>query len=138
MFLVTIAGLYHKVLEQLEADEAHASSNNEMLAFELGAMENVSRGFKVNWEPSEWRKMTKAIVKAEVHNSNNSLQWLVSQMHARQTRWVQQQSAVDLPRNFHAQNPGQEREPSQEAGKKTACVQMVDEVQRIVNSLSFD
>lgn len=148
MALMTIAERYHQVMDWIEVEQQRASACNEKLSFQLGNLDSSTTHlhsddclgmFNVKLDPLEWRRLTKRVVRNEVHgtmmNKSSSFVGLLDALIARQKQWHTTSPLVYSPRNVCAP----EYAPRAEIAEKDAhCLRLAGQTRAMIERLDFE
>lgn len=150
--LMSIAERFSKVLESITSESLRADQANETKKFRLADLNTstshlhtgglgCAAAFSIDLSPSEWRSMTKKVVRAEVHgpsDGNNCCVYflaLTKQMAERQNKWHQPEMKLpdDMPRDQEGVPIGGARMPREDH----VCLKLVGYAEKLVEGFDW-
>lgn len=142
--ILSIAEAYHRIVSSIESETHRAESMNESKALwfgevqsnglgnENGAGLNGAPSFTLNLSPSEWQKLSKKAVKAEIYgtpqSSTKPFFSLLQSMEDRQFGW----HSTMPPVNFRCQAPGMRHDG------EPLCVMLVRQARALITRLPLE
>ncbi|KAM3418693.1 hypothetical protein BST61_g4670 [Cercospora zeina] len=154
--LTSIVERFSKVLEHINAETRRAQAAGESKNFTLADLNtstlhlhtgglDCSAAFSIELSPDEWRKISKRVVRAEVHGpgaGNNCCPYFVGlceEMECRQDRWHSRPLPKDFPCNGNGLAIGIERDlmKSDHDNHEYLCLKMVGFARRLVAMLDW-
>lgn len=155
LFLVSISERYAKVIDAIDQEEARASDRSELKSFRLadltaasshlhsgGNLMSPGTSFSLDLAPTEWKKLAKKVVKAEVKGTSDGccpcFVSLMDQMEVRQKHFHEHPPLVDGPKPYSRDKILQMNREHAKKGGEFRCLHNVDEARKIVDNLDFD
>lgn len=129
--LMSIADRFGRVIESINTEATRAETANEQKTFRLADLNTATShlhtgglgcaaAFSLNLAPAEWRRMTKKVVRAEVHgpaDGNECCMYflaLTKKMQERQRRWHSGPVPADFPTDSEGNIIGGPRIPKED------------------------
>lgn len=145
--LLCISERYNRILKVITLESTRAEGAGQMKTLHIDSLEkseprheNVG-GIHSNdplvleLPPSQWRKLARKVVKAEVHGTSDagriSLMSILTSLEERQARWHTMEPLEDCP------DPGRRRQDMHARNDNPMCLMLAREAKKVVNLFDF-
>lgn len=146
--LLSMSERYNRILKTIESDTIEAEEVRQTKTLQIGStgmveprhehigsMAGSSEPLVLELPPSEWKRLAKKVVNAEVHGTSDpsraSFMSILATLEERQARWHMMEPTDDCP------NPERRRHDMHDHNNNPMCLMLAREAKKLVDLFDF-